>query len=70
MATLLAESTARARTVREYEAKMIEMERKYQDRLREEVRSQEPLLGLPRDRATDAERLADGHGHSRQSSRK
>jgi len=38
MATLLAESTARARTVREYEAKMLEMERKYQERIREEVR--------------------------------
>jgi hypothetical protein len=37
MATLLAESTARARTVREYESKMLEMERKYQERLREEV---------------------------------
>ncbi|GAA5970434.1 hypothetical protein JCM3765_000980 [Sporobolomyces pararoseus] len=37
MATLLAESTARARTVREYEMKMLEMERKYQERLREEA---------------------------------
>ncbi|GAA5907353.1 uncharacterized protein JCM6883_001177 [Sporobolomyces salmoneus] len=37
MATLLAESTARARTVREYELKMLEMERKYQDRIREEA---------------------------------
>lgn len=46
MATLLAESTARARTVREYEMKMLEMERKYQERLREEV-SFAFILSLP-----------------------
>lgn len=35
----LAQSTVRAQVVKEYEQKMLEMERQYQLRLREEVRS-------------------------------
>lgn len=34
----LAQSTVRAQVVKEYEEKMLEMERRYQARLREEVR--------------------------------
>ncbi|GAA5933596.1 uncharacterized protein JCM15063_001357 [Sporobolomyces koalae] len=49
MATLLAESTSRARTVREYEAKMLDMERKYQERLREEAIEAEHKLNAKLD---------------------
>lgn len=38
MQTVLAESNARAQVVKEYEAKMLDMERQYQARLREEAR--------------------------------
>lgn len=34
----MAESQARARTVAEYEQKMLDMERHYQERMRDEVR--------------------------------
>jgi hypothetical protein len=37
MNTVMAESQARTRTVQEYEAKMLDMERHYQERMREEV---------------------------------
>lgn len=38
METVMAESQARARTVAEYEQKMLDMERHYQERMRDEVR--------------------------------
>ncbi|GAA5874057.1 hypothetical protein JCM16303_002675 [Sporobolomyces ruberrimus] len=49
MATLLAESSARARTVREYELKMLDMDRKYQERLREEAIESELKLNAKLD---------------------
>ncbi|GAA6062896.1 hypothetical protein JCM10212_002118 [Sporobolomyces blumeae] len=49
MAVVLAEANARARTVREYEAKMLEMERKYQERIREEAIEAENKLNAKLD---------------------
>ncbi|GAA5889656.1 hypothetical protein JCM5296_002423 [Sporobolomyces johnsonii] len=47
--TVLAEANARSRTVQEYEAKMIEMERKYQERAREQAIEAENKLNAKLD---------------------
>lgn len=44
ISTALAEANARKRVVQEYEAKMLEMEKRYQDRMRDEVRSSFPYV--------------------------
>jgi hypothetical protein len=46
MNTVLAEAHARKRVVQEYEGKMLEMEKTYQDRMREEVRLASFFLSL------------------------
>lgn len=45
MQTVLSESLAKSQTVQIYEQKLLDMERYYQDRMREEVR---PLPSLSR----------------------
>ncbi|GAA5917568.1 hypothetical protein JCM6882_001981 [Rhodosporidiobolus microsporus] len=49
MTTVLAEANARQRVVREYEGKMLEMERTYQDRMREEAIEAENKLNAKLD---------------------
>lgn len=52
MRTTLAESRVRAKTIREYEAKLSEMEARYEDRLRAQVRSVAFFL-FPKPEKTD-----------------